>query len=267
MLNQEQVIAEARKLHQAEKTRIQAEATTASYPDMDISDAYRIQSAWMDIKKAEGRKVAGYKIGLTSRAMQKAMQIDEPDYGTLLDDMVFEANSQMEAAAFLDPKIEVELAFFLKKPLFGTDLSLEDVLDATDYVAPALELIAARTYRVHPETGYRRNVRDTISDNAANGAVIVGEPIKNLNEVDLRWISAMMSRNGVIEESGVSGAVLNHPANGVAWLAKKYAEHGISLEPGQIILAGSFTRPVALKAGDDFSVDYGKFGTINIQFV
>jgi len=266
MLTVEEVQNEARRLHQAELSRTQVEATTVLYPDMEIDDAYRIQSAWMDIKKSEGRTVSGYKIGLTSRAMQKSMNIEEPDYGTLLDDMVFEEGTEIEAAAFTDPRIEVELAFFLNKPLMGEYVSLIDVLNATDYVVPALELIAARTYRVHPETGYKRNVRDTISDNAANAGIILGGLPVRPDDIDLRHIGAMMFRNGVIEESGVSGAVLNHPAKGIAWLAKKYAPHGISLEPGQIILSGSFTRPVEVRAGDTFTVDYGELGTISCYF-
>ena len=266
MLNQEQIKVEAEKLHTAEKNRQQMKATTLLYPDMDIDDAYAIQSAWMNIKKAEGRTVSGYKIGLTSRAMQKSMNINEPDYGTLLDDMVFEEGTEIEAAAFLDPRLEVELAFFLNRPLFGENISLIDVLSATDYVVPALELIAARSYRVDPETGYARNIKDTISDNAANGGIILGGlPVKP-DAIDLRWVGAMMFRNGVIEESGVSGAVLNHPAKGIAWLAKKYARHGISLEPGQVILSGSFTRPVPVRPGDTFTVDYGELGTISCYF-
>lgn len=266
MLDTARIVEEAQRLHQAEKNRQQIQATTLRYPDMTINDAYAIQSAWMDIKKSEGRTVAGYKIGLTSRAMQKAMNIDEPDYGTLLDDMVFEEGSEIDASAFLDPRIEVELAFFLKKPLFGEDLTTKDVLNATDYIVPALELIAARTFRVDPETNYKRNVKDTISDNAANAGVILGDTRIKPDSVDLRWIGAMMFRNDIIEESGVSGAVLNHPANGIAWLAKRYARHGISLEPGQIILAGSFTRPVIVRKGDTFKVEYGDLGTISCYF-
>lgn len=266
MLNDEQIKAEAQRLHNAEINRQQVQATTIAHPDMDISDAYKVQSAWMDIKKAEGRTVAGYKIGLTSRTMQKSMSIDEPDYGTLLDDMVFEEGSEIDASAFLDPRIEVELAFFLKEKLFGDNISVLDVLNATDYVMPALELIAARSFRVNPETGYKRTVKDTISDNAANGGVIVGGLPMKPDAIDLRWIGAMMSRNGIIEESGVSGAVLNHPAKGIAWLAKKYAPHGIALEPGQIILSGSFTRPIEVRSGDTFHVDYQGMGSIGIYF-
>lgn len=265
-MTKKDILAEAKRLHKAEKDRKQVEATTIAHPKMDVGDAYKVQKAWMDIKKKEGRTVAGYKIGLTSRAMQQVMGIDEPDYGTLLDDMVFEEGSTIEAAQFLDPKIEVELAFILNKELKGDNISVTDVLNATDYVVPALELIAARSYRVHPKTGYKRTVRDTISDNAANGGVILGGRPMRPDDLDLRWVGAMMSRNGVIEESGVSGAVLNHPAKGIAWLAKKYAAHNISLKPGQIILAGSFTRPVNIRPGDTFTVDYGKMGTISLYF-
>ncbi len=266
MLTREQLKAEALRLHSAEKNRKQVEATTVHYPTMTLDDAYNVQSAWMDIKKAEGRKVAGYKIGLTSRAMQKSMNIDEPDYGTLLDDMVFEEGTELDSSAFLDPRIEVELAFYLNKPLFGENLSIIDVLNATDYVVPALELIAARTFRVDPTTGYTRTVKDTISDNAANAGIITGGLPVRPDDIDLRYVPALLFRNGVIEESGVSAAVLNHPAKGIAWLAKKYFPHGIKLEPGQVILAGSFTRPVPVRSGDTFSVDFGPLGNISCYF-
>jgi len=266
MLTKDQIHNEAKRLDEAETARKQVEATTVQLADMTIDDAYAIQSEWMAIKKARGRKVAGYKIGLTSRAMQKSMSIDEPDYGTLLDDMVFEEGMEIESSRFLDPRIEVELAFFLKEPLFGENLSIIDVLNATDYVVPALELIAARTYRIDPNTGYKRTVRDTISDNAANAGIITGGLPVRPDDIDLRYIPALLYRNGVIEESGVSAAVLNHPAKGIAWLARKYFPHGIKLEPGQVILAGSFTRPVPVRSGDTFSVDFGPLGNISCYF-
>ncbi len=266
MLEASQIKEEAIKLHKAENSRQQIKATSLSYPNMIIDDAYAIQSEWMKIKQKEGRKVVGYKIGLTSRAMQKSMNINEPDYGTLLDDMVFQDGSTIDASAFLDPRIEVELAFILKNPLYGEEIDMNDVLAATDYVVPALEIIAARSYRVDPDTAYKRTVKDTISDNAANAGIILGSKKIKPDELNLRWIGALMFRNGIIEESGVSGAVLNHPANGVAWLAKKYSRHGITLEAGKIILAGSFTRPVPLRPGDSFVVDYRELGKVSCNF-
>ncbi len=266
MLETTQIEKAAEDLHAAEQNRKQISAISQTYPDMSMEDSYAIQKKWMDIKIAEGRKVIGYKVGLTSRAMQMTMQIDEPDYGTLLDDMLFEDGSDIEASQFTDPRIEVELAFILKDRLEGANISIFDVLNATDYVIPALELIAARSHRVDPENGYVRKIFDTISDNAANAGIIMGgRPIKPM-DMDLRWAAALLYRNGVMEETGVAAGVLNHPANGIAWIAKRFAPHGIALEPGQILLAGSFTRPVIARAGDTFHADYGPLGGITCHF-
>ena len=267
MLVQNEINEVAASLHAAEKNRKQITATTVKYPDMDMEDAYAIQKAWVDMKIAEGREIKGYKIGLTSQAMQLSSQIDEPDYGTLLDDMFFDDGSDIEVARFTDARIEVELAFILKDRLEGENVSIFDVMNATDYVIPALELIAARTYRVDPDTGYVRKVYDTISDNAANAGIIMGgRPIKPM-DTDLRWAGALLYRNGVIEETGLAAGVLNHPANGICWIAKRFAPHGIALEPGQVLLSGSFTRPVIAQAGNTFHADYGTLGNISCHFV
>ncbi|MDB2606246.1 2-oxo-hepta-3-ene-1,7-dioic acid hydratase [Zobellia sp.] len=266
MLTQQEIKEEALRLDLAETERLQIEPTTLRFPEMEITDSYAIQKGWVALKKEQGKKIVGHKIGLTSRVMQVAMGIDEPDYGTLFDDMVFENNSKIKASDFLDPKIEVELAFVLKKRLFGEHLTINDVIEATAYVVPALELIAARTFRKNPKTGYVRTVKDTISDNAANAGIIKGGNIIDPHEIDLRWVSALLYKNGTIEESGVAAAVLDHPAKGIVWLAKKYAQHGVALEAGQIILAGSFTRPIDVAKGDEIIADYGPFGKITINF-
>ena len=267
LMQQNDIHAEAQRLHEAEKSRQQIAATTTRFPDMTVADAYAIQKAWIAIKMSEGRTLAGYKIGLTSRTMQRNMQINEPDFGMLLDDMVFEEGTELRAADFLDPKIEVELAFVLKQELFGDKLTIMDVLNATDYVVPSVELIAARTFRKHPETGYVRTVRDTISDNAANAGVILGGRPVRPNDVDLRWLGALCFKNGVLEETGLAAGVLNHPASGIAWLAKKYYAHGIALEPNKIILSGSFTNPIDAAAGDTFHIDFGKLGSFGFKFI
>ena len=267
MLTQKQIKEEAQRLHKAEIERVQIYATTTRFPEMEIKDAYAIQKKWMELKQADGRKVVGHKIGLTSRVMQVAMGIDEPDYGVLLNDMVFPTNSKIQTNDFLDPKIEVELAFVLKKRLFGENLTINNILDATDYVIPALELIAARSFRKNPDTGYIRTVKDTISDNAANAGIITGDKKVDPKKIDLRWVSALLYRNGTIEESGVAAAVLDHPANGIVWLAKKYAQYNVALEAGQIILAGSFTRPIDVASGDKIIADYGNLGTIKCDFI
>jgi 2-oxo-hept-3-ene-1,7-dioate hydratase len=262
----EMIGALAAELDMAERTRIPVRQFSLRYPAMTMEDAYRIQESWVATKIENGRRIIGHKIGLTSRAMQRAGNIDEPDYGTLLDDMLFVDGGEIPAGRFIIPRVEVELAFILKSDLSGPNCTLFDVLDATDYVVPALELIDARILRVDPETGTTRKVLDTIADNAANGGIILGgRPVGPL-QVDLRWVSALVSRNAVIEETGVAAAVLNHPGNGVAWLANKLYPHGIALRASEIILGGSFTAPVAAEAGDIFHVDYGPLGTISCRF-
>ncbi len=267
MLTEAEIAAAASDLYHAELQRQAIDPVTLRHPEMTMDDAYAIQSQWVQQKIANGRRVIGYKIGLTSRAMQQAMKIDVPDYGVLLDDMEFADGSDIEAGQFIDPRIEVELAFVLKDRLEGANVSIFDVINATDYVVPALEIIAARSHRVHPETGRARTVLDTIADNAANAGIIMGgRPVKP-NELDLRWVGALCYRNAVLEETGLAAGVLNHPANGIRWIARRFAPHGIALEPGQILLAGSFTRPLAVKAGDTIHADYGPLGGISCQFV
>ncbi|EDB4569365.1 2-oxo-hepta-3-ene-1,7-dioic acid hydratase [Salmonella enterica subsp. enterica serovar Panama] len=267
MLDNDVIHRIAQRLNQAEKNREQIRAISLDHPDITIEDAYAVQRQWVEMKINEGRKLVGHKIGLTSRAMQISSQITEPDYGALLDDMLFGEGCEIPTDRFIVPRIEVELAFILAKPLRGPNCTIFDVYNATDYVIPALELIDARCHNVDPETGQPRKVFDTISDNAANAGVIMGgRPIKP-DALDLRWISALLYRNAVIEESGVAAAVLNHPANGVAWLANKLAPYDVQLKAGQIILGGSFTRPVPARKGDSFHVDYGPMGTISCHFV
>jgi 2-oxo-hept-3-ene-1,7-dioate hydratase len=267
MLNQDIIEAAARRLHQAEKARLAVRQISLDHPEITIPDAYAIQKAWVQMKLAEGQRVVGHKIGLTSRAMQMSSQIDEPDFGTLLDEMVYKDGSEIACERFIDPMVEVELAFVLKDRLEGDKVSMLDVLSATDYVMPAVEIIDARCHRIDPESKRPRKVMDTISDNAANvGIIMGGRPIKPM-DIDLRWVAALLYKNGVIEETGVAAGVLNHPANGISWLAKKFAPHGVALEPGQIILAGSFTRPVKVAAGDTIHVDYGPLGNISARFV
>lgn len=267
MLTQKQIATAADNLYNAEKNCKQINPVTLTHDQMDMEDAYAIQTAWVNRKVSEGRKVVGYKIGLTSRAMQRVMKIETPDYGVLLDDMVFADGGELNTADFLDPQIEVELAFVLKKRLFGDDITPEQVLDATDYVIPAFELIAARSYRVHPETAYTRTVFDTISDNAANAGIIMGGRKVNPSEIDLRWAGAIVKCNGIVEQTGLAAAVLDNPANGICWIAKRFAPHGIALEPGQVLLSGSFTAPIKVKPGDVVTAEYGSLGDISVRFV
>jgi 2-oxo-hept-3-ene-1,7-dioate hydratase len=256
----------ASELNVSEKTRVQVEHFSKRFPDMTIADGYAIQQAWVKLKLAEGRVIKGHKIGLTSRAMQLASQISEPDFGALFDDMFFESGGDIPIQRFIAPRVEVELAFVLGKDLKGPDCTLVDVLRATDYVVPALEIIDARIEQFDRKTKAMRKVFDTISDNAANAGIVTGgRPVKP-DSVDLRWCGALLYKNAVLEESGLAAAVLNHPANGVAWLANRLASKGQYLKAGEFVLAGSFTRPVAGASGDTFHADYGPLGNITFRF-
>jgi 2-oxo-hept-3-ene-1,7-dioate hydratase len=267
MLDQPTIERLAQRLDEAERSKSLISAFTREHPDLTIEDAYAIQRAWTKLQLSRGRVVRGHKIGLTSKAMQNAVGISEPDYGVLFADMFYADASAIPFDRFRAPRIEVELAFVLKTPLKGPDCTLFDVLNATDYVTPALEILETRMHRVDPETKAPRKVMDTISDNAANAALVVGgRPIRPL-DFDLRWIGALLFRNGQIEETGIAAGVLNHPANGVAWLADRLAAQGEYLEAGEVVLAGSFTRPVEIISGDTFHADYGQFGSVSCQFV
>lgn len=267
MLDQQTVERLAQRLDDAEQSKSLIRAFTLEYPDFTIEDAYAVQRAWTKLQLSRARVIKGHKIGLTSKAMQNAVGISEPDYGVLFADMFYPDASAIPFDRFRAPRIEVELAFVLKTSLKGPDCTLFDVLNATDYVTPALEILETRMHRIDPETRAARKVMDTISDNAANAALVLGgRPIRPL-DADLRWIGALLFRNGQIEETGIAAGVLNHPANGVAWLANRLAPHGERLEAGEVVLAGSFTRPVDVASGDTFHADYGPFGSVSCQFV
>jgi len=267
MLDPSTIAALARQLYDARKNRTPLRHFSAQHPGMTIDDGYSVQRAWVALELADGRSIKGRKIGLTSRAMQLSSQISEPDYAPLMDDMFFAQGGDIPINRFIAPRVEVELAFILGKPLQGPGVTLFDVLSATDYVSPAIEIIDARIEQFDRDTLAPRKVFDTISDFAANaGIVLGGRPIKPL-EFDLRWVGAMLFKNGVIEETGLAAAVLNHPAGGVAWLANKLAAHGEQLNAGDVVLAGSFTRPTGAAAGDNFHIDYGPLGAVSFRFV
>jgi 2-oxo-hept-3-ene-1,7-dioate hydratase len=256
----------AQRLHQAERSRTQIRQLSQEHPAISIDDAYAIQKAWIDIKVTEGRVIKGHKIGLTSRAMQSALNIDEPDSGVLLDDMFFADGGVVPADRFIATRVEAELAFIMKTRLAGPDCTLFDVLNATDFVVPALEILDTRIERVDRETKATRKIFDTIADNAANaGIVLGGRPLRPL-DADLRWIGALCFKNGQLEETGLAAGVLNHPATAVAWLANKIAPHRLALEPGQVVLAGSFIRPIETRKGDTIQADYGPYGSVSCYF-
>lgn len=265
MLTPQQIADLAAELDRSERSRVQVEHFSKRFPGMTIEDGYAISRAWVAMKIAGGRQVRGHKIGLTSRAMQQSSQIDEPDYGTLLDDMFF-APGDIPFERFIAPRVEVELAFVLKHRLAGDAVDIEQVLDATEYVTPAIEIIDARIEQLDRHTGKMRKVFDTISDNAANAGIILGGKRVHPREVDLPWCGAILRQNGVVEETGLAAGVQGHPAVGVAWLARKLAPWGEALEAGEVVLAGSFTKPAPAKRGDLFDADYGRLGRFEFRF-
>ena len=271
MLTEDQIQTLAAELQASEKSRVPVEHFSKRFSAMTVEDGYRIGRAWVALQLAEGRQVIGHKIGLTSRAMQISSQIDEPDYGTLLDSMRYTCTPgqvlEIPVSRFIAPRVEVELAFVLKSDLKGPEIGVEQVLAATEYVTPAIEIIDARIEQFDRHTRVMRKVFDTISDNAANAGIVVGAGRADARATDRPWVGAILRQNGVVEETGLAAGVQGHPAVGVAWLAMKLAPWGECLQAGEVVLAGSFTRPVAARAGDVFEADYGPLGKLAFAFV
>src|SRR5271156_1953234 len=244
----------------AEKERKQAVQLSKTWPGITMEDPYAISNEVANRKIAGGAKLIGHKVGLTSKAMQRSSQIDEPDYGYLLDHMMIADGASVKHENFCLPRVEVELAFIMGKTLKGPGVGLTDVLRATEYVVPAIEIVDARLQDP-------RKIFDTVSDNGAAAGIVIGcRPVGPL-DVDLRWVGGVMYRNSEIEETGVAAGVLGHPALGVAWLANKLGAHGVTLEVGHLVLAGSFTRVVHAKKGDTLHADFGALGGIAVQFI
>ncbi len=256
----------AADLLEAEVSGKQIGLMTKRHPEMGMDDAYAIQNAIYQAKITAGRSVIGWKIGLTSKAMQYALNIDIPDSGILFDDMAFDHGATVPKGRFIQPRIEAEIAFVMKASLSGAEVTRDEVMAATDYVAPSIEILDTRIQRVDAETGKARTVFDTISDNAANAGVVLGPQRHAVDAFDLRWVGAITSRNGEVEETGLGAGVLNDPVESVVWLARRMAGYGQSIEPGQIILSGSFIRPIECPAGAKISADFGAFGGVDIAF-
>lgn len=260
MLTSEQRQQAVASLLESHKTKVQGKRPSEMFPDIEIEDSYAISSAVADARVAEGRKIVGHKIGLTSKAMQASSKIDEPDYGYLFDDLVLNDGAKVPFESFCVPRVEPELTFILKEPLKGPNVGLVDVLRATEWVVPSIEIIDARV--TEP-----RKIFDTVADNgAAAGIVLGGRPVRP-DDIDLRWVGAVFYRNSEIEETGLAAGVLGHPAMAIAWLANKLAPFGTVLEPGHLMLSGSFTRPVWANKGDTLHADFGPLGSVAVQFV
>ncbi len=265
-LSPDQIESAAHALFEAEKSRTQIGILTQQYPAMDMEDAYAIQKKLVTHKINDGRTIKGWKIGLTSKAMQSALNIDIPDSGVLFDDMFFGDGDIIPGDRFIETRIEAEIAFVMRHDLAGPDTSRKDVIAATDYVAPSLEILDTRIQRIDAATGATRKIFDTIADNAANAGIVLGNQRHQLSDLDLRWVGAIVHRNGEVEETGLGAGVLNDPVLAIAWLANRLVKYGQKISAGDVILSGSFIRPIEARSGDEFYADFGSFGEINCEF-
>lgn len=267
MLSANEIAAAAARLDEAERNRKQIGLLSLAHPGMTLDDAYAIQRAWVEMKVAAGRRIIGHKIGLTSRAMQQALGINEPDSGVLFDDMLFEDAGEVPTGRFIGTRIEAELAFVLKRNIAGRNCTVFDVMNATDYVIPSLEILDTRILRADPATGKARVAVDTISDNAANAGIVLGGRPMRPDQVDMRWVGAIVSRNAAVEETGLAAGVLNNPATGIVWLLRRLAtQENAGLKAGEIVLSGSFIRPIEARAGDTIHADFGAMGSVSCRF-
>lgn len=265
-MKKSEISACAETLFAAEVSGEQRSLLSAEYPEATLDDAYAVQAELIAKKLAAGRKVTGWKIGLTSRAMQMALNITTPDSGVLLDDMHFDDGGLVPKGRFIQPRVEAEIAFVMKAPLRGAQVTRADVVAAIDYVCASLEILDTRIDRWDPETGKTRSIIDTVADNAANAGIVLSPQRHAIDAHDLRWVGAIVMRDGVVEETGLGAGVLNDPVTGILWLVHRLAQYGQGIEPGQVVLSGSFIRPIEAHPGSHFHADFGAFGAVEISF-
>jgi 2-keto-4-pentenoate hydratase len=250
----------AADLAQAERSREPIAPLTSAYPDIDVVDAYEIQLINIRQRVAEGARVLGHKVGLSSLAMQQMMGVDEPDYGHLLDEMQVFEDTPVKAGRYLYPRVEVEVGFILAADLPGAGCTEDDVLAATEALAPSIELIDSRI------TDWKIALCDTIADNASSAGFVLGEARVSPRELDVKSIDAVLTRNGEVVTEGRSDAVLGNPVTAVAWLARKVESFGVRLRKGDIVLPGSCTRAIDARAGDNFVADFAGLGSVRLSF-
>ena len=253
-------------IQQAANTLLEAErlkqpiAPFTSSTEISVDDAYRIQLLQIE-KKLENAQLAGIKIGLTSEVMQRMFNVDTPDFGHILDTMVFENGKEISKSRFIQPKVEFEIAFILKEDLKGPNVTPAQVMKATEAIAPAIEIIDSRI------VDWKFKFEDTVADNGSSAGAIIGlsKPLPSLEE--LATIRVVAKRNGEVFDEGTASAVMGNPANAVAWLANMLSDYGISLKAGQFILAGAITAAVPFEYGDHFDIDFGEYGNVKVTFI
>jgi 2-keto-4-pentenoate hydratase len=260
MLTEDLRLEAATALAVAERDRSPIAPLRETYPDLDVVDAYEIQLHNIRQRLAAGATIHGHKVGLSSKAMQEMMGVGEPDYGHLLSDMQVFEDVPVSAGRYCMPRVEVEVAFVLGETLPGEGCTEDDVINATEYVAPSIELIDSRI------TNWNIKIGDTIADNASSAGYILGPDRVKPTELDLRMIEARLLCNGDEVAAGRSDAVLGNPVTAVAWLARKVASFGVTLEAGHVILPGSVHRAIDARPGDDFEAVFDGLGTVRLSF-
>lgn len=266
MLTEQDITSAADDLIAAEVSGKQIGLLSLRFAGMDMDDAYAIQSAVVQKKFAAGDPIVGWKIGLTSKAMQQALNIDIPDSGVLFKSMVFENGALVPKGRFIQPRVEAEIAFVMKFGISGGSITKSDIIAATDYVMPCLEILDTRIQRLDPVTGKSRVIFDTIADNAANAGVVMGVNRHRISDHDLRWVGAIVARDGDVEETGLGAGVLDDPIESMVWLVRRLSQYGQGLRAGDIVLSGSFIRPIECPSGSQIDADFGAFGHVSIGF-
>lgn len=252
----------ARDLVEAESTRKWMEPITLTYEGASVEDAYAIGGYVTEMKVEAGRVVKGHKVGLTSKPMRERLGATEPDYGTIFDDWFRDEGTQVSMSTMNRPALEIELVFVLGTDLGGPSVNAIDVIRATDFVVPAIEVVDSRfSKRGKP------GVVDSIADAASCGFIMIGGYPRKLTEIDLRTVAGALYRNGVVEESGTAQEVMGNPINAVAWLARKLDEFDVRMEAGHAILSGSFIRAHQMEVGDTYVADFGPLGQISVGVV
>ena len=265
-LTPDQHDALARELFDADRQRQLIPLISQRFPQANMEDAYAIQARLIDRFVAAGRKIAGWKIGLTSKAMQNALGIDIPDSGVLFADMFFDHSGRVPNDRFINTRIEAEIAFIMDQDLAGPGVTRDQVLAATRAVAPSLEVLDTRIVPKDPDTGAIRTVVDTISDNAANAGLVLGPQRHGVEDFDLRWVGAIVKKNGEVEETGLGAGVLDDPLMGIVWLANRLARYGQKISAGDVVLSGSFIRIIQAPSGSSIHADFGSFGEVTVDF-
>lgn len=265
-LSTEQVSEAAAILFEAEISGKQCGLLSLKYPGMTLDDAYAVQGELVSLKSRAGAQITGRKIGLTSKTMQRALNIETPDSGVLFDDMHFDSGVSVPKGRFIEPRVEAEIAFVMGSPLQGAEVTRDDVLAATDYVAASLEILDTRILRSDPTSGKPRIIVDTVSDNAANAGVVLSTVHHRVDAFDLRAVGAIVKRDGIVEETGLGAGVLDDPITSMVWLVQRLAQYNDGLQAGDVVLSGSFIRPIEAPPGSHFDADFGDFGEVTIGF-